>query len=129
MSDRKLYEKAYSLWNLRKRKRLAKEHYKDNRLKYKFWHLKAKCKQDNIPFNLTLDDLTIPEYCPILGTKLEFGERKQTGTSPSVDRIDPSKGYVKGNVWVISLKANRMKSDATIEELRKFADWVKTFQP
>ena len=44
--------------------------------------------------------------------------------SPSVDRIDPTKGYVRGNVRVISYLANRMKSNATVDQLVRFSAWV-----
>lgn len=45
--------------------------------------------------------------------------------SYSLDRIDSSKGYVKGNIWVISLRANRIKNDSTPQELRLIADKVE----
>ncbi len=71
-----------------------------------------------------MHDIDIPERCPILGIPLARGTQKQNDRSPSIDRIDNTKGYVPGNVQVISLKANRMKNDATDTELLLFADWI-----
>ena len=48
--------------------------------------------------------------------------------SPALDRIDNTKGYIRGNVWVISHRANQMKVDANIEELKLFAEWVMTLK-
>lgn len=80
-------------------------------------------KKLGLPFDLTPADVFIPECCPILGVRLECGTRYRKNTSPSLDRIVPSKGYVKGNVIVISWRANRIKSDASIEELRAITDF------
>ena len=63
--------------------------------------------------------------CPILGIKMEFGDNNGgRNTAPSVDRIDCNKGYVKGNVQIISKLANSMKQNANAEQLKKFAKWV-----
>lgn len=89
---------------------------------YIWLRLKKKATKFGIPFNIEVSDIIIPEFCPYLGAKLEFSN---TGfhqpNSPSLDKIDPSKGYVKGNVEVISFKANFIKSDLTPEELARFA--------
>ena len=77
-------------------------------------------KKLNLPFNLEVEDIVVPEMCPILNEPLKIGTRY----APSIDRIIPSLGYVKGNVWVISMKANAMKTDATKEELKLFARWI-----
>lgn len=61
-----------------------------------------------------------PKYCPIL--RLPFG--KAHAVRASIDRKDNTKGYEPGNIQIISTKANRMKSDASMEELLLFADWV-----
>lgn len=74
----------------------------------------------NIPFSITESDILIPSECPILKVPFEYG----TAYAMSLDRRDNSKGYIPGNVWVISRKANSMKSDATSDELRKFAQWI-----
>ena len=82
--------------------------------------VKSRAKRLGIPFDLDIEDFSIPERCPVLGfhIKPNSGRRRYFGDSPSLDRIEPSKGYVKGNVRVISARANLLKSDATVEELR-----------
>lgn len=91
-----------------------------------FARAKGRAKIKNLEFNITLDDIKIPEFCPILGSKLECKSGKPGGqkTSPALDRIDPSKGYVKGNVQIISHLANMMKSHATKKEIISFARWA-----
>jgi len=86
---------------------------------------RRRAKVAGLPFNLTVGDIIIPEYCPVLGIKLEPGSKKYHAASPSLDRIVPEKGYVKGNVAVISFRANRLKGDGTIEELERVISWLK----
>jgi len=87
---------------------------------------KQRAKKNNLPFNIELSDIIIPEYCPILDIKLERKEYGKGGSfqpnSPSLDKIIPEKGYVKGNIMVISMKANIIKGNATINELLKFSE-------
>lgn len=63
--------------------------------------------------------------CPALGIKMKWNSSPHTGNSPSLDRIDPSKGYVRGNLAWISERANTMKHDGTLEELEKLTKWLK----
>lgn len=88
---------------------------------------RSRAKKKGLLFEIELSDVVIPVRCPILGIRLcvqrGYG-RQQDG--PSIDRIDNSKGYVKGNVWVISDLANRMKAEATREQLAKFGKWAIT---
>lgn len=86
--------------------------------------IRNRCKNDGIPFDLDISDLFIPEVCPILKMPFKRGENRPEDTSPSVDRINPTLGYTKGNVQVISNLANKMKANATPEQLLLFADWV-----
>lgn len=76
-----------------------------------------------LDFNIDMLDIVIPDMCPLLGIPLLRASvgRKVHG-SPSLDRIDPSKGYIKGNVWVISTRANTLKNNATLEELATLVD-------
>lgn len=73
-----------------------------------------------IDFNITEDDIVIPSICPILEVPLIIGTKDNYEYSPSLDRIDNSKGYIKGNIQVISKKANSMKNSATLGELKAF---------
>ena len=81
---------------------------------------KQRAKTKNLEFNIDISDIDLPEVCPLLGIPLHSSERKNNISvdgSYSLDRIDPTKGYIKGNVWVISYKANRIKNNASLEEL------------
>jgi len=93
---------------------------------------RRRAKNKNIPFDIDVDYIRSivgenaerASHCPVLGTLLDWSLLRGNGNgaipnSPSLDRIDPSKGYVKGNVWVISYRANAIKNDATHEELKR----------
>lgn len=75
-----------------------------------------RAKKNKIEFTITHKDIIIPSHCPILGMKLIRGSRGSHDNSPSLDRIDNNKGYVKGNIQVISQRANTIKSYGTAEE-------------
>lgn len=78
---------------------------------------KERAKAKGLIFDLEWDDFRIPEVCPLLGIPLCRGTGRLTDNSPSLDRIIPEEGYTKGNVIVISHRANRIKSNSTLEEL------------
>lgn len=80
---------------------------------------KSRAKKKNLPFDISHSDIIIPEYCPVLGIKLEPQVGIVKNCSPSLDKIIPSLGYVRGNIIVVSLRANLVKNDASIEELEK----------
>lgn len=81
----------------------------------------------NCEFTVDFGDISFPTHCPILGIELDyFAENGRTEASPSFDRIDPSKGYVKNNVAIISWRANRIKNDGTAEEHQKIADFINS---
>jgi len=91
-----------------------------------FRRAKARAKERGLEFNLDHSDISIPTHCPVLGVELVCHKGRSGGNpnSPALDRIDNSKGYVKGNVMVVSHRANMMKVDASPEELVMFAEWV-----
>jgi hypothetical protein len=86
---------------------------------------KARATKAGVPFDLTADDVTIPQLCPALGIPLVVGQNKASDSSPSLDRVMPPLGYVRGNVLVLSNRANRIKNDATPPELRAVADFIE----
>ena len=91
---------------------------------------RKRAKQNGLECTITVDDIVIPDICPALGIKLEARigagrqNREDIGNSPSLDRIDNSKGYIPGNVAVISLRANMIKTDATAAELKAVAAYI-----
>lgn len=85
---------------------------------------RARAKKLGAPYNIDLADIKIPETCPLLGMVLSRSAGKIAPNSPTLDRKDPHGGYTKGNVWVISNKANQMKSDMTTDQMRRFADLI-----
>lgn len=90
---------------------------------------KTRSKIYQVPFDLTLDYLLEiypkDEICPVLGLPFVWGTRKDKEFSPSIDRMSPKKGYVKGNIKFISYKANRIKSDSTVDILEKIMKYMK----
>lgn len=114
------YRKAYYQANRKKVDERAKRYWDNNPARYLVHVASKRAKKYNIEFSITTDDVFIPDVCPILKVPFE----KRTMHAMSLDRKDPTKGYVPGNVQVISRKANSMKSNATPEELRQFAQWV-----
>lgn len=83
---------------------------------------RQRAKKLSIECSINLTDFDIPEVCPLRGVLLKVGSGQHNDDSPSLDRKDPRRGYVKGNVWVISHKANRMKGNFTPNELRTFCE-------
>lgn len=76
--------------------------------------------------DLTQEDLVIPSVCPVLGIALQQSPGKRPGpNTPSMDRVIPELGYVKGNVEIISYRATRLKNDATYQELRAISVWLE----
>lgn len=99
-----------------------------NPVSYILWQIKSKSKRYNIPFNLTHEDIVIPTHCPVLGIPLTISDGNSTWNSPSVDRTIPRLGYVKGNIAIISHRANSIKSDATSKELEMVLNYVRKMQ-
>jgi hypothetical protein len=96
--------------------------YLKNIQKEMFFAAKHRAKIKNISFTIDLNDVIIPEKCPVLGIELNHKDRLH---SPSLDRINNNLGYIKGNVKVISSKANRLKNNGTLEEFEKIIEYMK----
>ncbi len=94
-------------------------------MEYYLWAAaKKRAKEKGLPFDILVEDIVVPDRCPVFGVPLTKQEIKAGPFSPSLDRIIPFLGYTKDNVQVISKKANAMKLDASPDELRQFAYWV-----
>lgn len=85
-----------------------------------------RARKFGVEFNLTAADFDVPEKCPVFGVKLYKGAGKLTPSSPTLDRIDPKKGYVRGNVAVISHFANALKGKGTAAQHRRIAEWIES---
>ena len=104
-----------------------REWRKRNPFKFKCSAKRQYCVKNSLPFNLT------PEYleglwsgkCPVLGVRMDILAHKDDLYAPQLDRIDPQKGYVEGNVVWLSRRANNIKGNATIYELSAVLKWMK----
>lgn len=96
---------------------------KEKPVAFLYAEAKKRAKKAGLPFNIEPSDIVVPLFCPLLGLVLtsNAGNKKFSPSSPSLDRINNDLGYIKGNVRVISDLANRMKRNATPEQLRIFA--------
>lgn len=91
-------------------------------------NIKSRCKRLGREFSIELEDIIIPEKCPVFGFDLKREDRETWMCAPSVDRIDSSKGYIKGNVTVVSRRANILKRDSTLEELEQLFNYYKNLR-
>ena len=86
---------------------------------------KARAKRKKITFDISWEDIKIVTHCPVLGIAMEPGHVGGKMQSYSLDRIDNAKGYVKGNVALISHRANSYKGDMTIEQVRNLLRYME----
>jgi hypothetical protein len=126
-------KEALKKWNASERAKTAKDRWKERNPKWA-WVVssvggaRTRSKYKDLLFDLTNEYVysIAGDFCPVLGVPLSFGgTRTLTENSASLDRIDPEKGYVVGNVAVISFKANTIKSNANASEIRAVADWLE----
>tara|TARA_R110002096_G_C14136356_1_gene682416 strand:+ start:35 stop:562 length:528 start_codon:yes stop_codon:yes gene_type:complete len=121
----KAKQKASYLKHRSKRLVSHRDYYIKNKDKALWLSARNRARQKGLPFDIAVEDINIPENCPILGIKIARDNSVMKDDSPTLDRLYPELGYVKGNVNVISNKANRMKNDATVEEVSLLLEWLK----
>ena len=102
--------------------------WKIDAAKLLYKNIKSRCKRTGREFSIDLEDIIIPEKCPVFGFELKREDKQTWMCAPSVDRIDSSKGYIKGNITVVSRRANILKRDATIDELEQLLNYYKTLR-
>lgn len=127
--DREAKKRERSRDRTRYNKKMKKWRDSDPRKKMS-WLLtvaKGRAKKLGIEFNVSIDDLEIPTCCPLLGVEINYAVNAgfAVPNSPSIDRINPKLGYVKGNVWIVSWRANRIKNDSSLEELERLTENLK----
>lgn len=86
-----------------------------------FKSAKARARKKGLAFEINVADIVVPPACPLLDIAIFPSAKAATAHSPTLDRKNNNLGYVPGNVWVISYRANQIKSDADAEELLRIA--------
>ena len=124
----------YSLCKICEAQRME-ENYKLNPIPQMLSNAKIRARQKGVTFSIKTKDIKAAwpkgNICPIFKINFEMGyskdraRKKQKAHSPSLDRIDPKKGYVPGNIAVISDLANRIKQDATIDQIEAVYRFLK----
>ena len=121
--EHKEFRKRRGGWVSTSCKQCVNVKYIPDTLKAHLNAIRCRAKSSNLPFNLTEEDLVIPEVCPVLNISIHqswgvAGVEDNKDNCPSVDRLIPSLGYVKHNVRIISARANRIKTDSTPQEIK-----------
>ena len=123
--------KAATKERRRVRKRKYKRRQRAENIPFRLWYsAQNRARERRIAFTIKISDVVVPTHCPVLGIELKIAIGVACGqpNSPSLDRIDNKYGYIPGNVVVMSNRANKLKGDATAEELRKVAAWASANQ-
>jgi hypothetical protein len=115
--QKKVRKRRVELWKVQSRK---------NPEKTLLLAAKSRAKAKNLEFNITENDICINKTCPVLGIAIEKSDKTNNYNSISLDRLDSTKGYTKDNINIISLRANKIKSDATFEEFEAIYKWWKS---
>jgi hypothetical protein len=123
-------EDAYRGSNLNRINEYAKAYKKQNIENSLLYAARSRARQFGIQIDIDIEDIVIPSHCPVLGIEISTSGNKNN--SPSLDKIIPELGYTKGNVRVISWRANWIKNNATAEEIEKLykdsLGWKKTMR-
>lgn len=114
-------KRGYARKSYLKRKAEQPESFMHRQAKHR-----AKWDYNNMEFTIEVEDIKIPDVCPFMQQPFIPLDRVM---GHSLDRIDSSKGYTKDNIQVISRLANKMKNDATKEQLIAFAKGVLVVYP
>lgn len=117
---KKKAKEAAEKWNLKWGDKQDTDLYQAQREKFR----RKKSSPSKVAFTIKFGEIDWPKFCPVLGIELDYFAESRQENSVSFDRIDPAKGYVAGNVKIISWRANRIKNDGTAEEHRRIADYI-----
>lgn len=108
-------------------RKYSQEYIKNNYSLYLWYYAKRRAKNKNLEFSITPEDIIIPKICPILNIELDTtqGRGRFRYNTPTLDRINNTRGYTINNIQVISWRANELKADGTIEEFQQLLDFMK----
>jgi hypothetical protein len=128
------YYKKWRENNRERSRQISAEYEQRRRLDDPYYYVKKIYRErkriaisKGLPFDIILEDLLpVPETCPVLGIPLIPGKGVNNPNAPSLDRLIPEKGYTKENVFWLSWRANRIKSDSSLDEMEKLILWMKT---
>jgi hypothetical protein len=124
-AERATYGKAWREANRERLNTYDKAWRRQNPARQLLQNARERARKQGLPFDLVVEDVVIPETCPVLGIPLFISGGTLTANSPTIDRVVPELGYVRGNVAVISWRANSLKKDGTVEELKAVVDWME----
>lgn len=120
---------VYHREDRKKRNQRTRDWHRNNPERSYVVAAKKRAKEQGVPFDLESTDIIFPDVCPVLGIPVILQRtdkpRRRNDNTPSLDRIIPELGYVKGNVQVISWRANRLKNDAFFEEIESLYKYMK----
>ena len=111
-----------------------KTHGMSHSIEYRLFQTsQARAKKRNLDFNIELNDIFIPDYCPVLNIKIDKrlfkkSSRRALDNSASLDRIDSLKGYIKGNIAVMSYLANSIKNEGNAAEHDAIATFIESHE-
>ena len=113
------------------KRKWRREHYDEFYIQSLIDGARHRAKEKGLDFTITVNDIKLPTTCPVLGIPIYINKGGKSGkdNSPSLDRKDNSIGYVPDNTVVISYRANRLKSNGTVEEFRKIIDYMESNKP
>ena len=117
----KKHKQLYIQRSANRYKKLRDEHPE----KMMCYNAKSRAKQFGWEFSITHEDFKIPEMCPIMQIPLFFSKGRQSTNTPTLDRIDNTKGYIKGNVQVISQRANVAKGNLCIADVKRLLKYME----
>jgi hypothetical protein len=102
-----------------------KDRHASNPARVMLTSAKRRARDYKMECTITLADIIVPEFCPVFGIRLAVANGRSAKNSPTIDRIDNTKGYIPGNIWVISRIANDLKRDASLADLEALVEAIK----
>lgn len=129
----KQLKKYHSLSPEDKKIKKAKQNewIKNNYLHYRVINSRARAKEYNIPFNITVEDVKGAwekqgGKCYYTDQPMVLAPSERRWQSVSIDRIDSSKGYEKDNIVLCRGIVNLVKNELSIDELLEIIDQIKS---